>query len=265
MSMPSSSDAPPRAVRVRPVPAVTRSIAILRLLGRRKQGMGVKAIADELGLVPSTCLHILRVLVAEGLVQVDGDTKRYVLGSGMVSLARSVLDSGGFATLAQAGLERIAKAHGITVLGVEITARNTSLVLAAARPDHPLQLHADVGSVFPAMTSATGRLVAAHANLDTAALRKAFDTIQWDQPPSFDDWLVEVELAGLNGWTIDRDRFKNGITAVAIGVLSPERTLTHTLVGMGLSGAMTDDGIRDLVRDLQREAAAISQQLSLKN
>jgi len=71
-----------KKMRVRPVPAVTRSIAILRLLGTQKQAMGVKAISDKLGLVPSTCLHILRVLVAENFVRVDPETKRYRSGAG---------------------------------------------------------------------------------------------------------------------------------------------------------------------------------------
>ena len=77
---------------MRPVPAVSRSIAILRLLGEARPGLGVKAIADRLGLVPSTCLHILRVLVEENLVQIEPATKRYSLAAGMISLARSVLD-----------------------------------------------------------------------------------------------------------------------------------------------------------------------------
>ena len=55
----------------RAVPAVTRAVAILRLLGSAKTPMGMKAIAQELGLVPSTALHILRALVAEELVAVD--------------------------------------------------------------------------------------------------------------------------------------------------------------------------------------------------
>ena len=37
--------------------------------------MGVKAIAQALDLVPSTCLHILRALVSEQLVKVDPATK----------------------------------------------------------------------------------------------------------------------------------------------------------------------------------------------
>ena len=51
--------------RLRPVPAVSRAVSILRLLGRSAEPLGVKSIADQLGLVPSTCLHILRVLVAD--------------------------------------------------------------------------------------------------------------------------------------------------------------------------------------------------------
>ena len=59
---------PRGAAQVRQVPAVTRAVAILRLLGRNEESLGVNAIARALRLIPSTCLHILRVLVAEELV-----------------------------------------------------------------------------------------------------------------------------------------------------------------------------------------------------
>ena len=39
---------------IRAVPAVTRAVAILRLLAARREPMGVKAIAQALDLVPST-------------------------------------------------------------------------------------------------------------------------------------------------------------------------------------------------------------------
>ena len=122
-----------KSVRVRDVPAVTRSIAILRLLGRTNQALGVKAIADELGLVPSTCLHILRVLVSEELVKLEPGTKHYALGSGMISLARSVLKGGSFAQLAQPGLDRLASSFGVTAMGVEVTPKQTVVVLALSR------------------------------------------------------------------------------------------------------------------------------------
>ncbi|MBN9425575.1 MAG: helix-turn-helix domain-containing protein, partial [Burkholderiales bacterium] len=173
-----------KQVRVRPVPAVSRSIAILRLLGRTGRPLGVKAIADELGLVPSTCLHILRVLVSEEFVRVEADTKRYMLGSGMLALARSVLESSSFAQLAQPALDRLA-ARGVTAMLVEVTARQNVMVLALARSSHPFHLHTDVGSQFSTLVSATGRLIAAHSGETWAQLQKKFKTIAWDKAPSF--------------------------------------------------------------------------------
>ena len=78
---------------VRAVPAVTRAVAILRLLGRSKTPMGMKAIAQALDLVPSTALHILRALVIEELVEVDA-AKRYRLGLGTLALASPALAGG---------------------------------------------------------------------------------------------------------------------------------------------------------------------------
>ncbi|RYH31038.1 MAG: winged helix-turn-helix transcriptional regulator, partial [Alcaligenaceae bacterium] len=164
-SHPASTPAankPERIVRVRPVPAVTRSIAILRLLGEQKQPLTLKSVAQALGLVPSTCLHILRVLVSEDLVTVDLDTKRYALGSGMISLARSVLEGGGFTQLVQPVLDRLAAQFGVTAMGVEITSRPTVMVLAISQSNQPFRVHTDVGSQFDTLVSATGRLIAAH-------------------------------------------------------------------------------------------------------
>ena len=85
---------------IRAVPAVSRAIAILRLLGRTLAPMGVKAIAEALDLVPSTALHILRVLVAEELVKADAG-KQYTLGMGTLALARGSLESDDFPTRVQ--------------------------------------------------------------------------------------------------------------------------------------------------------------------
>jgi hypothetical protein len=55
MSEISTPDPAAAGPRVRPVPAVTRSIAILRLLGRGGEPMTLKAISQELGMVTTAC------------------------------------------------------------------------------------------------------------------------------------------------------------------------------------------------------------------
>src|SRR5579885_1259128 len=132
-----------RTPRVRAVPAVTRAVAILRLLSRSKAPLGLKAIAQNLGLVPSTALHILRALVAEKLLQVDAQTKQYRLGAGMLPLARAVLEHGDFPTLARPKLEDLSTRYGLTVIGVEVPDLDHMIVVALARAQTPVRLHVD--------------------------------------------------------------------------------------------------------------------------
>lgn len=246
-------------MRVRQVPAVSRSIAILRLLGRTKQGMGVKAIADELQLVPSTCLHILRVLVSEDLVRVDASTKRYTLSAGMISLAKSVLGSGGFTQLVQPALDRLAASYGVTAMGVEITAGQGVVVLAISKSTQPFRLYTDVGSKFDNLVSATGRIIAAHSGENWTQLRKRFAAIQWDKAPTFDAWKKDVEAARAKGWAVDRDHFVSGLTVVAVPVFNDSGQLTHTVVVAGLSSHLPAASIPDVVASMQREAKAIEE------
>lgn len=247
-----------KEVRVRPVPAVSRSIAILRLLGGAKQGLGVKAIADELGLIPSTCLHILRVLVSEELVRVDPGTKRYTLGGGMISLARSVLDGGGFPQLAQPALDRLASSYGVTAMGVEITTRQAVIVVAISKSDQPFRLYTEVGSQFANLVSATGRLIAAYSDENWTTLRKKFNATEWSRPPSFETWKKEVEQSRARGWSIDRDNFMTGLTVIAVPIFDHDSRLRHTLVAAGLSGRLGTHVAAELVATMKREAQAIS-------
>ena len=256
---PKSPTKPAKAgVRVREVPAVTRSIAILRLLGRTNQALGVKAIADELGLVPSTCLHILRVLVSEELVKLEPGTKHYALGSGMISLARSVLKGGSFAQLAQPGLDRLASSYGVTAMGVEVTPKETVVVLALSRSDQPFRVHTDVGSQFATLVSATGRLIAAYGGENWTLLRKKFGAIAWDKAPGFAQWKKEVEEARARGWSVDRDNFMSGITVVAVPIFAPSGRLTHTLVAVGLSSQLHASATAELAAAMRLEAQAIA-------
>lgn len=247
-----------RAVRVRPVPAVSRSIAILRLLGRVGQPLGVKAIADELALVPSTCLHILRVLVAEELVTWDPATKRYALGNGMISLARSVLDRSGFPQLIQPALDRLAGRFGVTAMGVEITSKGSVVVLALSHSNQPFRVHTDVGSRFDTLVSATGRLIAAHGGESWTDLRKKFSQIHWDKAPRFDVWKKEVELARTQGFSVDRDNFMAGLTVVAVPVFTSDGRFAYTVVVVGLSSQLTTVATDLLAQEMMREAREVS-------
>ncbi len=250
-----------RTPRVRAVPAVTRAVAILRLLSRSKAPLGLKAIAQNLGLVPSTALHILRALVAEKLLQVDAQTKQYRLGAGMLPLARAVLEHGDFPTLARPKLEDLSTRYGLTVIGVEVPDLDHMIVVALARAQTPVRLHVDIGSRFPALISASGRCVAAFSDSPWTEIEQRFRLLRWDNPPSYETWRREVEKVRRQGFSIDRGNYIAGVTIVAVPVLNHRGVITHTIAAVGLGSQFNGARSAALARDMRSAAREVAAQL----
>ncbi len=251
--------------RIRPVPAVSRAVAILRLLGRSQEPVTLKSIAQDLGMVTSTCLHILRVLVDEGLVKLEPGTKRYSLGVGMLALARSVIESSPFASLVQPVLDRLAGTWSVTAIGVEVTGIEHMVVLALSRSRVPFRLHVDVGSRFPALISATGRLVAAFTDVPAGEIERRFRALRWEHPPDLAAWRKEVETVRREGVSIDRGNYIAGIALIAVPILDAQNRMTHSLVAAGVAGQLNGPRSRALADAMKIEAQALSQFLTRRS
>jgi DNA-binding IclR family transcriptional regulator len=243
------------------VPAVSRAAAVLRLLGRASEPMGVQAIARELGIVPSTGLHILRTLAAEDLVSFDPATKLYTLGAGVLVLARQWLGQDRFAELAQPALERIAREHGASAMGVQIAGLEHMVVVAMARAEGMIQLHTQIGSRFPAVISATGRCIAAFGGHDREELRRRFRGLRWDQAPSLAEWENQVAETRAKGYALDLGNYMAGVSIVAAPVFGAGRVLSHSLVVVGISGQLQGPALGRIGRELRDAAAQLSRQL----
>ena len=244
--------------RIRAVPAVTRAIAILRLLSRSRSPLGLKAIAQSLGLVPSTTLHILRALMAEQLVRVEPLTKQYSLGVGMLPLARAVLENGDFPNLVRPKLDELSNRYPVTAIGVELPDLDHMIVVALARSQAPVRLHVDVGSRFPALISATGRCVAAFSDHPRAEIEKRFRALRWHKAPSWEDWCREVETVRRQGFSIDRNDYIAGVTIVAVPVPNPRGPISRSLASVGITGQLDRTQAIELAHDMQQAAQTVA-------
>ena len=232
----------------RQVPAVTRALAILRFLARTSEPVGVNPIARELDLVPSTCLHILRVLQDEGLVDFDSNTKRYSIGIGILPLARSALQRNTFSMLIQPRLSELSQKFGVTSIATQLSDPGHMIVVALSQSNIPFRLQVDLGSRFPALISATGRLFAAFNVADASTLRDRFDKLVWDHPPSFDDWSAEVREARERGYAVDSGTYISGVTVVATPVFDRIGTMRQSIVAIGISERLKDKQIPNLAK-----------------
>lgn len=232
----------------------------MRLLGKSDVPMGVNEIARTLGLIPSTCLHILRVLVDEHLVAVDAGTKKYVVAAGLVALARTALRRHTFPAAVQPQLDELAQIYGATAIAVEASGLDHMVVVALARTDSPLQVHVDIGSRFPALISATGRCVAAFGNYPWTEIQGRFEKLKWDSPPTLAAWRTEVKTTQKVGYAVDDGRYIRGVSIVAAPVRMQNGSI-NALVIVGVSEQMRRAGLTKLGEELHKRASDLSRAL----
>lgn len=244
----------------RSVPAVSRAIAIMRLLGQSQGSMGINQIARELDLVPSTCLHILRVLANDQLVAFDPVTKRYTLGVGILSLARRVISQNDFAAVAQPWLTDLSERFGVTLIAVEMAGRGM-VVVSLAQSAAPFRLQVDLGSRFPAFISASGRCFAAFGGFDEEELKTRFATLKWDEPPQYAEWRAQVEATRERGYGLDEEQYIVGVTILAAPFFDHAGHVNRSLVAAGISEKINKAGVAALAAEMLRARDEISELL----
>jgi DNA-binding IclR family transcriptional regulator len=255
----------PKPPRVRAVPAVTRAVAILKLLGKSRAPLTLKQVAEALGIVPSTALHILRVLVAEGLLQVDPQTKRYRLGVDVLTLARAVLESSDVPNLVRPRLEELSRRFEVTAIATEAPNLDHMVVVAIASAPGPVRVHVDVGSRFPALVTAVGRCVAAFSDAPPEEIEARFRRLRWDNAPDYEAWRREVETTRRQGFNIDKKSYIPGLTLAAAPVLNARGVATHVLACVGLTSQLNRETELSLAHEMRDAARALSAQLAAQS
>ena len=199
--------------------------------------------------------------MAEELVSFDPAAKRYALAAGVLTLARSWLQRDQFAELSRPVLERLAQDFGVTVLGVQIFGIDHIVAVGVARGSTGFQLATEVGSRFPALISATGRCIAAFGGYPEARLKAKFETLRWDDPPSFADWMAQVERTREQGFGVDEGNYIAGVTVLAAPVWNAPGAPSHALVAIGLTAALQRAGLPELQQALVQSARGLTQQM----
>ena len=234
------------AVKASKVPSISRAISILHILGQSPAPLGVQTIARQLGVVTSSCYYLLQALVAEEMVAFDPDTKRYSLGVGVLSLSHYWSRQNRFGDLVQPHLDEISEAFDVTVVATQIFALDHVTIIAISRMAGAFNFAAHVGTRFPALTSATGRLVAAFGGHTDKEIEAAFRQMVWDEPLSYADWRAQVERARIQGYAVDAGNYITGMVSVAAPVWGAHGAVSHAINAMGRASAVEAAGLDKL-------------------
>jgi DNA-binding IclR family transcriptional regulator len=230
------------------VGAVASAARILAFLGAAEAPLRLTQISRPLGINTSTCLNILRTLVAEGFVRLDAGAKTYGLGRRIVELAREALNKGEHLAALRPPMEALAQRHGITImlwgrLGAE------DLILLAAAIGEPLRsVHAELGLRVPLLSGSMGRLFA--AELDPGTLRRNFEMIPWQKQLDLETYNGQVAEAAERGWALDAGYFNRAMWGLSAPISHPGAPLDRVISAVLLSDQHEAATIERIAQDL---------------
>jgi DNA-binding IclR family transcriptional regulator len=227
----ANANTPPRSK----APSVTQAVGILRYLAAQPAPSRGVSISRALGISPSSCFNILKVLTTERFVSFDEMKKTYTLGSGAVALARHVLDPANVGYIGREVLRGLADEFDATCTLWRVTSDEGILLVALEASDRTPTLRMHIGQRLPVMVGATGRAIMAASSAPSERLKLKFGELRWEAPPTVEDYLTQIDQARSAGWALDEGAYMRALTTVASAVVDrgcdPQFCVAVTLLG----------------------------------
>ncbi|TYP81327.1 IclR family transcriptional regulator [Blastococcus xanthinilyticus] len=202
------------------VQSIERAAAILRVVARARDPLGVTDIAQAVGLAKTTTHGLLRTLLQVGFVQQDRATGRYTVGTGLLRLG-DPLDLNEVRARSSNWADALAARSGHTVrLATLAGADEVVVVHHVFRPDDSAQV-LEVGTALPARTTGLGKVLLAHAP-------------EARRPTG--SWATELAEVRARGWGVDRGEHEPERGCIAAPVRGPGGPVVAAL---GINGPVT--------------------------
>lgn len=244
------------------VGALSSGLKIMRYLASASTAHGVSRIAKDLEINPSTCYNLLKTLVHERLVTFDGSTKTYSIGLGLVELAKGSLEKASYVRLMRPHLQDLALRHNITATLWQRTRDERVVLVDLADSGSTMRIHMSIGQRLPMYIAALGRCMAAHSGLSATELRHKLSNLRWEDGPSFETYLREVEGVRRHGFAIDNGNYVKGVVTVSSPILDAEKRTLMAVSAVGFATQLSGNGMQALCEDLRERCREATMAIS---
>lgn len=199
------------------VKSVSHAFGIMRLLADG-EARTLSEVARACSLSPSSCLGLLRTLVAERVLLMTAG-KRYSLATAWREGAVRWADpQAQIIAEAQPLLDRLARRLDAPVGLWRVIPRDRLQLIALGESGAATRIHMQVGQRQPIGGGATGRALAAAQGIDAARLEARFSSVRWEQALDFGTYRQQVLDAVRAGYAVD-DRYGHaGVRSIAVAM-----------------------------------------------
>lgn len=245
------------------VGALVNGLRIVRHLSTTATPLGVNRIARDLDINPSTCFGLLRTLAHEGLVHFDSSAKTYSISLGLVELAKGSLELASYVRFVKPHLEAIAAQNQVTATLWQQAGKDRVVLVDRADHDAAVRVHMSIGQRLPMYVAALGRCMAAYSGLTRSEIKRQFQSLRWEDPPTFERYWSDIEQVRRDGYSIDEGHYVRGVTTVSVPVLDDAGRPLMAISAVGFSAQMDSVRLELLAQDLRAHAQVISRGLPI--
>jgi IclR family transcriptional regulator, KDG regulon repressor len=236
-------------------PSVDTAARVLELLSRyRTRSATLSEIAAALGVSKTTCLRVVRTLVAHGLLAQEEHSKRYRLGYFAVVLGARAEEGLDALQRVRPLLAEAAERTGLTAAFVQRVSADRMMYVAKEQGPSA-HVTVSVGNRFPILSVSYGKWVLAFTDEAEREQLLAGGLPQVTRHTVTDAAAYRAQVAALGPGdvVVSRNEYVNGVHAVSCPVLDSRSRLEGVLVVLGLSEALgpAEAGhVHDVMRDI---------------
>jgi DNA-binding IclR family transcriptional regulator len=244
--------------------SIRRAIAILRILAvGQEHGVRLTDIVEESGLSRPTAHRILRVLLEEGTVEQDAQTRKYLIGQEVSLLALARTARTPVRAVAEPYLHHIAEKTGDTVF-LTIRSGFDSICVDRRTGNYPVKvLSIEIGARRPLGVGVGGLVLLAFLpRAESAAITRANAQRLAHHGLGTAKLNERVRVTRSKGYAYTEVGVVRGTKALAVPVFAPDGEAVAAISIAAISDRITTARTATLVSLMTQQAALVSRRLA---
>lgn len=214
------------------IQSLARGLKILDLLSQSQDGVSITELAETLGVDKGSASRLMSTLARYGYAEKDENTRRFHLGSQVVSLSRSVLTRLPLREAAKPFLRQMMEQTG-ECAHLAVPAQGKVLYIDQVESPATLRVNAQVGTMNPLHCTALGKALLAFGDVELPKTLEQYTPRTIKSKRALQQHLEEIRRLG---YAVDDEEFDPGVRCIAVPVFD----FRGKVVGsMGISGPST--------------------------
>ena len=245
------------------VPAVERAFAILHILAARGP-LSLAALVEASALNKSTTYYILRTLVSLEMVEYQGRTRNYMLGSGILELGASARGPLNAIAIARRYLSELLEKSNVTIVLYRRVNRDEIVLVDTLERAHRVRITLQAGVRIPIQGGSFGRAFLA---FDTPAearksLRNGLHPFTPKSIMSVKAFQAELVEVRERGWAIDQEGFALGVSSIAAPIFGPNGRIVFVAAAVGFANVLVGDAAEQVGTELRHTCDRIGEAIT---